>query len=47
MDIGEVAALDDERWARLFAAARWLEEREVQRIEAGLVRALAALFRRR
>lgn len=34
-EVGEVAGLDDESWTRSLAKARWLAERDIERIERG------------
>jgi hypothetical protein len=46
MDPGEVEALDDDRFVEALSRARWLEERQVERVKDGLLRALAVAFRR-
>lgn len=47
MTLAEVEAMNDEKFAIALARALWLEEREIARVEQGLIRALATAFGRR
>jgi hypothetical protein len=41
----QVAALDDDDWIEARLRAEWLEERQIQRIKAGLLHALIQAFK--
>lgn len=47
MAVTAVEAMDDEEFAMWLARARWLEERWIERVEQGLLRALATAVGRR
>jgi hypothetical protein len=44
IDMESIERMTDEEFGEMLARARWLEEREIMRIEQGLIRALARAF---